>query len=103
MRLWGHSLFIGMVALCTAAALDAQQPPAIHGVTGTIATDSTIRGEHKAANKIIVKTEDGVEHVYDSAKDLLVHGGKDLSDLKPGTTVVVHYTADANGELAREV
>jgi hypothetical protein len=103
MRLWGQSLFIGMVALCTAAALDAQQPPAIHGVTGTIATDATIKEEHKAANKIVVKTEDGVEHVFEGAKDLLVHGGKDLSDLKAGTTVVVHYTADANGELAREV
>jgi hypothetical protein len=98
-----HSLFIGLVAICSAAALDAQQPPAIQGVTGTIATDATTKDEHKVANKIVVKTEDGVEHVFGSAKDLLVHGGKDLSDLKPGTTVVVHYTSDAAGELAQEV
>ena len=98
-----RSLFLGIAALCTAAGLDAQQPPAIHGLTGTIATEATIKDEHKAANKIVVKTADGVDHVFDGAKDLLVHGGKDLSDLKPGTTVVVHYTADAAGPLAREI
>jgi len=98
-----HPLFIGIVALSTAAALEAQRPPVIHGLTGTIATEATIKDEHRAANKIVVKTEDGVEHVFDGTKDLLVHGGKDLSDLKPGTTVVVHYTADATGQLAREI
>ena len=60
-----------------------------------MATEATIKAERKAANKIVVETEDGVEHVYDAAKDLLVHGGKDpLSDLKPGTTVIIHYRAD---------
>jgi len=104
MRTLGHhSLFIGLVSLCTAAALDAQQPPVLHGLTCTIATEATIKDAHKAANKIVVKTEDGVEHVFDGTKDLLVHGGKDLSDLKPGTTVVVHYTSDATGESAREI
>lgn len=104
MRISGHhALFIAIVAFGSAVALDAQQPPAIHGLSGTIATEATIKDEHKAANKIVVKTEDGVEHVFDGAKDLLVHGGKDLSDLRPGTTVVVHYTADATGESAREV
>jgi archaellum component FlaG (FlaF/FlaG flagellin family) len=97
------SLLIATVALSAPAALEAQQPPAIHGVTGTVATEETIKDEHKAANKIVVKTEDGVEHVFGGAKDALVHGGKDLSDLKPGTTVVVHYTADAAGESAREI
>src|SRR4029077_14078993 len=85
---------VGMVALGIAPA-HAQTPPPIHGVTGTIATEGTIKSEHKAAHKVVVATEDGVEHVYDAAKDLVVHGGKDpLSDLKPGTTVIVHYTAD---------
>ena len=104
MRISGHHyVFIGFFALGAAAALDAQQPPAIHGVTGTIATDATIKDENKAANKIVVKTEDGVEHVFAGAKDLLLHGGKDLADLKPGTTVVVHYTTESTGESAREI
>ena len=104
MRIAGpYVLFMCIVALRATATLDAQQPPVIHGLTGTIATEATIKDEHKAANKIVVKTEDGVEHVFDGAKDLLVHGGKDLSDLRPGTTVVVHYTSDAAGESAREI
>ena len=91
---WSLALVVGVVALGVAPAY-AQQGPPIHGVTGTMATEATIKAEHKAANKIIVETEDGVEHVYDAAKGLVVHGGKDpLSDLKPGTTVVIHYTAD---------
>jgi len=70
------------------------QVPTIPGATGTIATEATIKDEHKAANTIVVETEDGVEHVYDAAKGLVVHGGKDpLSDLKVGTTVIIHYTA----------
>jgi hypothetical protein len=51
----------------------------------------------------VVATEDGVEQVFDAAKGVLVHGGKSLSDLKPGTTVVVHYTTDAGGAVAREI
>jgi hypothetical protein len=99
-------LLISSVALGIAPALSAQTTlPPIHGVTGVIATDATIKDEHKAGNKIVVTTEDGVEHVYSAAKDLLVHGGKDgvLADLKPGTTVVVHYTADEGGESAHEI
>jgi hypothetical protein len=99
-------LLISSVSLGVTPALHAQTTlPPIHGVTGVIATDATIKDEHKAANKIVVTTEDGVEHVYSAAKDLLIHGGKDgvLADLKPGTTVVVHYTADEGGESAHEI
>lgn len=96
---------IGIGVLCVTPPFHAQTPPPIHGVTGMIATEGTIREEHKAANKIVVETSDGVKHVYDTAKGLLVHGGKDntLSDLKPGTTVVVHYTTGAAGDAAQEI
>jgi hypothetical protein len=84
---------VSMVGLGIAPAY-AQGPP-IHGFNATIATEATIKAEHKAANKIVVETEDGVEHLYDVAKGLVVHGGKDpLSDLKPGTTVIIHFTTD---------
>src|SRR5262245_61276664 len=84
---------VGMLALGIGPA--QAQGPAIHGLTGTMATEATIKAEHKAANKIIVKTQDGVEHVYDAAKGLVVHGGKNpLSDLKPGTSVIIHYTPE---------
>jgi hypothetical protein len=92
MRTPWHLALVGMVGLGIVPA--SAQPP-IHGFNGTIATEATIKSEHQAANKIVVATEDGVEHVYDAAKGLVVHGGKDpLSDLRPGTTVIVHYTAD---------
>ena len=95
MRALLHLPIVGMVALAVTAA-DAQGPP-IHGLTGTMATEATIKDEQKAANKIVVTTEDGVEHIYQAAKGLVVHGGKDpLSDLTPGTTVIVHYTATDN-------
>ena len=93
MRALLHLPVVGMVALAVTAA-DAQGPP-INGLTGTMATEATIKDEQKAANKIVVESEDGVEHVYDAGKGLVVHGGKDpLSDLRPGTTVIIHYTAD---------
>jgi hypothetical protein len=96
----GTLQLLGLVALI-ATPVSAQGPPPIHGVTGTIATKATVKAEHKAVNKIVVATEDGVEHVYDVAKDVVVHGGKDqLSGLKPGTTVIIHYTA---GNTAKEI
>jgi hypothetical protein len=72
----------------------AQTPPPIHGVTGTIATDATIKSEHKAANTILVKTEDGVEHAYRAVTGSAARGKHALGDLAPGTTVVVHYRSD---------
>jgi len=95
MRIASMTQLVGAVALAFASTAYAQRPPAIQGVTGTIATEATIKDEKKAGNKIVVATEDGAEHVYDAAKDLVVHPGKNpLSDLKPGTTVVIHYTPD---------
>jgi hypothetical protein len=100
MRATCHLALAGVVTLCVVPAYG--QGPAIQGVTGTIATEATIKAEHKAANKIVVETKDGVEHVYDSAKGLVVHGGKDpLSDLKPGTTVIIHSTANTAQEIDR--
>jgi hypothetical protein len=97
MRIATMTQLVGVVALACASQAYAQRPPAIQGVTGTIATEATIKDEKKAGNKIVVATEDGAEHVYDAARDLVVHGGKNpLSDLKPGTTVVIHYTPDDN-------
>ncbi len=94
MRAFLQIQLVSIVALGV-VPLSAQQAPAIHGFNGTMATEATIKSEYKAANKVIVTTEDGIEHVYDAAKGLVVHGGRDpLADLKPGTPVIIHYTAD---------
>jgi len=93
MRAFRHLSVVGMLALGVATTY--AQGPAIPGFNGAMATEATIKHEQKAANKIAVETKDGVEHIYNAAKGLLVHDGKDpLSDLKPGTTVIIHYTAD---------
>jgi len=91
------ALHLLAAAAFAAAPAYAQAPPPIHGLTGTIATEATIKDEHKAANKIAVETKDGIDHVYDAVKGLTVHGGdKILADLKPGTTVVIHYSPENN-------
>jgi len=79
---------IGFLALSAATVAYAQRPPAIHGVTGTVATPETVKDEYKVANKIAVAAEDGVEHVFPAGKG-------ELSDLKEGTTVAIYYESKA--------
>jgi hypothetical protein len=84
----------------------AQQPPPIHGFTGTVALEGTIKKEHAGANTVIVKTEDGVEHIIHVTKNMLVHGGKKgdgLEGLTEGSTVVVHYTMSGGNASAEEI
>jgi hypothetical protein len=95
-------LVVGLVTLVacllmTPARAAAQVPPPIDGITGTVALEGTVVQEQAAANTVIVKTVDGVEHLFRFTKDLLVHGGKGsgvdaLQGLRDGTTVAVHYT-----------
>ncbi len=90
------------------AIASAQTPPPIEGTTGTIATEGSMKAFYRGAKTIIVTTVDGVEHVYEFTKDLIVHGGKHpgpdaLADLREGTTVVVHYTLTAGEAAAREI
>jgi hypothetical protein len=96
---------LGLV-LGASISMNAQSPPPIQGVTGTIATEGTVKDVHEAGNTVIVGTVDGVEHVFHYTKDLLVHGGKGpdaLRGLKAGSPVVVHYTVDGGSEAAHEI
>ena len=68
-----------------------------------VATEGTMKQFYKGLNVVVVKTMDGVEHVYHFTKDLIVHGGKKpgvdaLEDLQEGTTVVIHSGAKASAE-----
>jgi len=63
---------------------------------------------YRGANVVIVTTMDGVEHVYQFTKNLIVHGGKKpgvdaLEGLRDGTTVVIHYTASGADTAAEEI
>ena len=82
MRISVHAPIVTLLVGMTVAVY-AQRPPAIHGVTGTMATDATIKQEHAVAKKIAVAAEDGVQHLFPAGKG-------PLSDLKPGSTVAVY-------------
>jgi len=101
----------GMVAVNLiggAVVKAAQQPPPIHGVTGTIATEGTIQETYEGANKILVKTADGIERLFHLKGRSTVHGGEAAGDealrgLKKGTLVVVHYTTEGENLTAEEI
>jgi len=78
----------------------AQTAPPIHGVTGTIATDATIRGEHEAGHAIA----EGVGHVVAGVKKILPGGTgtpqNPLDGLIEGSRVVLRDMAKADGDAA---
>jgi hypothetical protein len=104
MRRMPQTTVFGLALLCAvplgSAAARAQTAPPIHGITGTVATDATIRGEHEAARAIA----EGAERVVDGAKKILP-GGKatprnPLDGFLEGNRVVLRDAAHADGEAA---
>jgi hypothetical protein len=93
---WAAAMATGLVAVVSIAASAQNRPP----LQEPIASEGTVKQFYRAANVVIVKTIDGMEHVYHFTRDLVVHGGKKpgvdaLEGLREGTTVVIHYE---NGE-----
>jgi hypothetical protein len=73
-----------------------------------VATEGTVKQFYRGLNIVVVKTIDGVEHIYDFTKDLIVHGGRKpgidaLEGLREGTTVVVHYSTTGGKASAEEI
>ncbi len=91
---WTASL-VG-IAWLAATPLYAQHAPPIPGVTGTLATPETVKDEYKAANKVVVAAEDGVEHVFPAGKG-------PLSDLVEGSTVAIYYESKATEGTVTDV
>jgi hypothetical protein len=98
-------LFVGALLLLCARSVSAQQTPPVHGVTGTIALKGNVDKIYDGAHKIIVKTEDGVQHVVNVTKGTKVHGtaGDSMDGLHEGTSVVVHYSTDGAEMSAEEI
>jgi hypothetical protein len=91
------------LAVSSPAAIAAQSPPPVNG---TIATEATMKAFYKAAHTIVVVTVDGIERVYQLARDIVVHGEKHdeaLAALEPGVTVVIHYTGQGADRTATEI
>ena len=85
--------------------VDAQNRPPLQE---PIALEGTMSQFYRGANVVIVTTMDGVEHVYQFTKNLIVHGGKNpgvdaLEGLRDGTTVVIHYTDSGSQAAAEEI
>jgi hypothetical protein len=98
----------GAVLLALPALHAGQEPPPISGITGTVALEGTVDQTYKAANTVIVKTVDGVRHLFHLTGKTAVHGTESAAveafrGLETGTAVVVHYTADTVEETAFEV
>jgi hypothetical protein len=86
----------------------AQATPPIDGVTGTIALDGTVQEEYAGANTVIVKSLDGVGHLFHYTKDVLVHGGRSsgaqpLPGLREGSTVAVHESGSGVDASSQEI
>ena len=105
MRRGHRTVGVGMPALLCVVLLDftsaaAQTAPPIHGVTGTVATPTTIKSEHEAANKIA----EGAGRVVEAAKKVLP-GGKGTSQdplegFTEGRRVVLRDVVEADREAA---
>jgi hypothetical protein len=98
----------GAVLLAVPALHAGQEPAPIPGITGTVALEGTVDQTYKAANTVIVKTVDGVRHLFHLTGKTAVHGTESAAaeafrGLEAGTAVVVHYTADAPEDTALEV
>jgi hypothetical protein len=104
---WGlaATLAAGLI-LPTWTIVHAQNRPPLPNEP--VATEGTIKQFYSGLNVVVVKTMDGVEHVYHFTKDLIVHGGKKpgvdaLEDLQEGTTVVIHYSTSGTKASAEEI
>jgi phosphotransferase system IIA component len=75
---------------------------------GTIPLEGAVQKTSEAAHTVVVKTKDGIEHLFHLTGRTAVHGGKAAGDdalrgLEEGSTVVVHYTAEGDRLTAYEV
>jgi hypothetical protein len=88
-------------------ASSAQAPAAPTAEAGPPALEGAIDKTYAGANAIVVKTTDGISHLFHFTKRTVVHGVSKtdaaLNGLTEGTRVVVHYAVDGTGKTAVEV
>ena len=104
---WGRAAALTLiVGLSPCTTADAQNRPPLPNEP--VATEGTVKQFYRGLNYIVVKTMDGVEHVYNFTKDLVVHGGKKpggdaLEGLREGTSIAVHYSSSGGNASAQEI
>lgn len=99
-----HIVAVAIVGIIGAGgATAAQQPPPIHGVTGTIATETSIDETTAGGQKILGKIK-RLFHVNGKTVPTGNAAGEEaLSGLKKGTRVVVHYAPEGQKQMAGSV
>ncbi len=98
------TLTLGAALIPSTPTLAQNRPP----LQEPIALEGTMKQFYRAANVVVVTTMDGMEHVYQFTKDLIVHGGKKpgvnaLEEMQEGTTVVIHQRLGGSQAVAEEI
>jgi hypothetical protein len=107
LRIGLFPVFAGMVTVAVIGIADAgagQQPPPIQGVTGTIATETSIQETSEAGHGIFSKAA-RLLHLKrrNAVESGNAAGDETLSALKKGSAVVVHYTTEGENLTAQEI
>jgi len=92
-----------IVAAMLTTVVGAQSPPPVNG---PVVPDGASNTFYRGAQAVLVATIEGIQHVYEFTKDLILpgkHGGVALADLREGTTVVVQDSRDANAGAPEHV
>lgn len=98
----------GALLVVQTAASAGQQPPPIDGVTGTVARQDTSQRAYESVNTVVVKTVDGIEHLFHLTGRSEVHGRIETDEqalrrIEEGSRVVVHEMTKADQKTARDV
>jgi hypothetical protein len=95
-------MLIFLAGTCPLGLMAQDVVSAVHG---------SVRKIDSATKVVVVKTDDGTEHTFHYAGDLVVHGSNAsvkgtqdaLHDISDGSEVAVHYTAVHGRETAHEI
>ena len=87
-----RAVIVATVVFGASSIAAAQQPPPIQGVTGTIATDTSVQETTAGGNRVLAKIGSlfGIKRKA-SPNDAAAEEA--LSGLKKGTRIVLHYPA----------
>ena len=104
-RPWAAALAVGLI-LPVSTGVQAQTRRPLPNEP--VAMEGAVQQFYRGMNVLVVTTKDGVQHVYNFTKDLIVHGGKKpgveaLEGLREGTTVAVHYLTTDGTASAQEI
>jgi hypothetical protein len=91
---------IAAMLLSAADVRAGQQPPPIHGVTGTIATDTSIQETNDAANKVIAR----IGRLFGLGRTASADAAAEeaLRGLRKGTRIVLQYAAPGQNAAAEQ-